>query len=214
MENNQQKSDSPLTDAAEYSYTDQDGIEQYVVKSDFARTIERSLAERTEESDELVERFRKEIKQRQETQKANALIDAKILATRTAQRDTALAKLAERTEERDEAIELNQLYHKTRTEHRLFAKNAQAQRDEWINLAKETGEAWEQLAACWPQLQIDFDDQIVAAQFIVSEYEKVKSERDTALAKLVKCREALEWVAESRSGHASTLARQALEETK
>jgi uncharacterized protein YbaR (Trm112 family) len=49
---------------------------------------------RTEERDELVERFRKEIKQRQETQKANALIDAEILATRTAQRDTALAKLA------------------------------------------------------------------------------------------------------------------------
>jgi hypothetical protein len=59
-----------------------------------ARTLERSLAERTEERDELVERFRKEIKQRQETQRANAFIDAEILATRTAQRDTALAKLA------------------------------------------------------------------------------------------------------------------------
>jgi hypothetical protein len=37
---------------------------------------------------------------------------------------------------------------------------------------------------------------------------------DTALAKLAKCRTTLEWVAESRSGHASTLARQTLEETK
>lgn len=59
----------------------------------FVKKLERTLAERTEERDGLVERFRKEIKQRQETQKANALIDAKILATRTAERDTALAKL-------------------------------------------------------------------------------------------------------------------------
>lgn len=44
--------------------------------------------------------------------------------------------------------------------------------------------------------------------------DRVKSERDDALAKLAKCRTTLEWVAESRSGHASTIARQTLEETK
>ena len=93
---------TPLTDAATFGTDDESlnrlyGIRElprYVVPADFARDLERSLAERTEERDELVERFRKEIKQRQETQKANAFIDAEILATRTAQRDTALAKLA------------------------------------------------------------------------------------------------------------------------
>jgi hypothetical protein len=34
--------------------------------------------------------------------------------------------------ERDDAIKLNQLYYRTRQDHRNFAKNAQEQRDEWM----------------------------------------------------------------------------------
>jgi len=66
-----------------------------IVEADFARTLERSLAERTEERDELVERFRKEIKKRQETQRANAIIDAQILAEVTAERDALKHALIE-----------------------------------------------------------------------------------------------------------------------
>lgn len=43
-------------------------------------------------------------------------------------------------------------------------------------MATETGEAWEQLAACWPTIQVDCNNQIEAAQFIVSEYEKLLAE--------------------------------------
>jgi len=137
---------TPLTDA-EASRIGGHSQPSDRVSADFARTLERSLAERTEERDELVERFRKEIKQRQETQKANALIDAKILATRTAQRDTALAKLAERTEERDKLLE----------------------KQSWL-IAHPTA---------------------IEAVHQVVEWTKCEQDRDTALAKLVKCGEAL-----------------------
>jgi len=98
---------TPLTDAFWKAMIESNPPMLGAPEYDFARTLERSLAERTEERDELVERFRKEIKQRQETQKANALIDAKILATRTAERNTALAKLAKCREALSRMIQAN-----------------------------------------------------------------------------------------------------------
>ena len=41
-------------------------------------------------------------------------------------------KLAAVTKQRDDAVALNEQYHRTRQETRLFAKNAQQQRDDWI----------------------------------------------------------------------------------
>ena len=55
--------------------------------------LERQLADVTAERDSAVERFREEIKQRQETQRANAIIDAQILAAVTAERDELKADL-------------------------------------------------------------------------------------------------------------------------
>ena len=55
--------------------------------------LERQLADVTAERDSAVERFREEIKQRQETQRANAIIDAQILAAVTAERDALKADL-------------------------------------------------------------------------------------------------------------------------
>ena len=82
---------TPLTDAAEYSYTDQDGIEQYVVKSDFAHYFERSLAERTEERDKLLEKQSWLITHPTAIEAAHQVVEW----TKCEQdRDAALAKLA------------------------------------------------------------------------------------------------------------------------
>lgn len=48
--------------------------------------------------------------------------------------------LADTIKQRDDAIALNALYNKTRHEHRDFAKNAQGQRDDWMEEVKRLGE--------------------------------------------------------------------------
>jgi hypothetical protein len=98
---------TPITDAEEYSYTDQDGIEQYVVKSDFARTLERSLAERTEERDKWANLAAQYSAEREHN--ANMALaykadldlmtqdrdsETRWAATYVKEKDTALAKLA------------------------------------------------------------------------------------------------------------------------
>jgi len=50
---------TPLTDAEEWQYTNEDGEEWSLVESDFARTLERSLAERTEERDTALAKLAK-----------------------------------------------------------------------------------------------------------------------------------------------------------
>ena len=122
---------TPLTDAEQML---DDGMGK-VVCADFARDLERSLAERTEERDKLLEKLR-------------------AMASPAVQ--GVLAKMAA------------------------------------------------------PPMAQAMDDMRKNLEIL----DRVKSERDDALAKLAKCRTTLEWVAESRSGHASTIARQTLEETK
>ena len=79
-------SDTPRTDA-----------EQEIDNGDtkplfeFCRQLERELSAVTAERDSMVARFRDEINQRQETQRANAILDAQILAAVTAERDALKA---------------------------------------------------------------------------------------------------------------------------
>ena len=57
----------------------------------FAVDMERELSAVTAERDSMVARFQDEINQRQETQRANAILDAQILAAVTAERDALKA---------------------------------------------------------------------------------------------------------------------------
>jgi len=50
---------TPLTDAEEWQYTNEDGEEWSLVESDFARTLEQMLAERTEERDTALDKLAK-----------------------------------------------------------------------------------------------------------------------------------------------------------
>ena len=135
-------------------------LPKYVVPADFARTLERSLAERTEERDKLLEAL-------------SYFVPADFARTLE-------QMLAERTEERDKLLE----------------------KQSWL-IAHPTA--------------------IEAAHQVV-EWTKCEQERDTALAKLAKCREALERLEEvgilcqraeeARYSDARIFARQTLEETK
>ena len=86
-------SDTPRTDKATCYITDVFGTQFETTNPAIARQLERELADVTAERDSAVERFREEIKQRQETQRANAIIDAQILAAVTAERDELKADL-------------------------------------------------------------------------------------------------------------------------
>ena len=86
-------SDTPRTDKATCYITDVFGTQFETTNPAIARQLERELADVTAERDSMVARFRDEIKQRQETQRANAIVDAQILATVTAERDELKADL-------------------------------------------------------------------------------------------------------------------------
>ena len=86
-------SDTPRTDKATCYITDVFGTQFETTNPAIARQLERELADVTAERDSMVARFRDEIKQRQETQRANAIIDAQILAAVTAERDELKADL-------------------------------------------------------------------------------------------------------------------------
>ena len=86
-------SDTPRTDKATCYITDVFGTQFETTNPAIARQLERELAAVTTERDSMVARFRDEINQRQETQRANAIVDAQILATVTAERDELKADL-------------------------------------------------------------------------------------------------------------------------
>ena len=86
-------SDTPRTDKATCYITDVFGTQFETTNPAIARQLERELADVTAERDSMVARFRDEIKQRQETQRANAIVDAQKLATVTAERDELKADL-------------------------------------------------------------------------------------------------------------------------
>ena len=86
-------SDTPRTDKATCYITDVFGTQFETTNPAVARQLERELTAVTTERDSMVARFRDEIKQRQETQRANAIVDAQILATVTAERDELKADL-------------------------------------------------------------------------------------------------------------------------
>ena len=86
-------SDTPRTDKATCYITDVFGTQFETTNPAIARQLERELAAVTTERDSMVARFRDEINQRQETQRANAIVDAQILAAVTAERDELKADL-------------------------------------------------------------------------------------------------------------------------
>ena len=86
-------SDTPRTDKATCYITDVFGTQFETTNPAIARQLERELADVTAERDSMVARFRDEINQRQETQRANAIVDAQILAAVTAERDELKADL-------------------------------------------------------------------------------------------------------------------------
>lgn len=73
-------SDTPRTDKATCYITDVFGTQFETTNPAVARQLERELAAVTAERDSMVARFRDEINQRQETQRANAIVDAEILS--------------------------------------------------------------------------------------------------------------------------------------
>ena len=73
-------SDTPRTDKATCYITDVFGTQFETTNPAIARQLERELAAVTTERDSMVARFRDEINQRQETQRANAIVDAAILS--------------------------------------------------------------------------------------------------------------------------------------
>ena len=73
-------SDTPRTDKATCYITDVFGTQFETTNPAIARQLERELADVTAERDSMVARFRDEINQRQETQRANAIVDAAILS--------------------------------------------------------------------------------------------------------------------------------------
>ena len=73
-------SDTPRTDKATCYITDVFGTQFETTNPAVARQLERELAAVTAERDSMVARFRDEINQRQETQRANAIVDAAILS--------------------------------------------------------------------------------------------------------------------------------------
>lgn len=124
-----------------------------------------------------------------------------------AERDQLRTQLEGLTKERDEALArvadfeavLGAIFNERRVNgmthieaaQQMVAERAQLQARvaELEEEREETGEAWEQLAATFPEIQVDCDDQVKAAQHIIAVHENIKKQFDDANQRIAQ----LEW---------------------
>lgn len=89
--------------------------------------------------------------------------------------DEALARIAEMEESKDKLLEeykyLEIQNENGRQQLAQSEQRATAAEEKLRTEQEETGEAWEILAASFPTIQVDCDDQLIAARFICETYE-------------------------------------------